>query len=246
MVVQPGDQGYTLYLCSDAGGGVSDASGPAGEADLERLAARLAMLASDDGEADNAGRAVGAMARRLGLTGGDLKRIFLAGAASTLGAAEHGRLEDEVSTLRRSLAQLDADAQHVAWERAELRVENGQLQVRLARLRARTRAWGLAGIGGALVVALVGVTVWIGQSRPTAAPRMIQQAAGFRRAAIVRPGGAMLFRAPERAGTPLASLPGGQLVQIRRLVWKDLFQWAEVEAPGGGIGYVLTTEIDLS
>ena len=40
------------------------------------------MLASEDGEADNAGRAVGAMARRIGLTGGDLKRIFLAGTAS--------------------------------------------------------------------------------------------------------------------------------------------------------------------
>jgi len=35
-------------------------------------------------------------------------------------------------------------------------------------------------------------------------------------------------------------------VQVRRLVWKDLFQWAEVEAPGGSVGYVLTTEIDLS
>ena len=62
----------------------------------------------------------------------------------------------------------------------------------------------------------------------------------------MRPGGALLFRQPERAGLPLAALPRGQHVQVRRLVWKSLFQWAEVEAPGGWTGYVLTTEIDLS
>jgi hypothetical protein len=48
--------------------------------DIERLASRVAMLASEDGEADNAGRAVGQMARRLGLSGGDLKAMFLDGA----------------------------------------------------------------------------------------------------------------------------------------------------------------------
>jgi hypothetical protein len=48
--------------------------------DVERLAARVAMLVSDDGEADNAGRAVGQLARRLGLSGGDLKAMLLAGA----------------------------------------------------------------------------------------------------------------------------------------------------------------------
>jgi hypothetical protein len=224
---------------------VNDASGPAGEADLERLAARLAMLASDDGEADNAGRAVGAMARRIGLTGGDLKRIFLAGAAVAPGGTEHGWLEADVSTLRQSLVSLEADKQRAAWERDVLRVENGRLQASLDGLRASAQAWGLAGIGVALVLLFVGVTAWIGQSRPAAAPRVAREAAGFRRA-IVRPGGALLFRAPERAGVPLIALPGGQRVQVRQLVWKDLFQWAEVEAPGGWIGYVLTTEIDLS
>ena len=43
--------------------------------DLERLANRMALLVSDDGEADNAGRAVGQLARRLGLSGGDLKAL---------------------------------------------------------------------------------------------------------------------------------------------------------------------------
>jgi hypothetical protein len=225
---------------------VNDASGPAGEADLERLAARLAMLASDDGEADNAGRAVGAMARRIGLTGGDLKRIFLAGAASVPGGAEHGRLEGEVSSLRQSLAVMDADAQRAAWERDVLRAENERLHASLAGLRATVRSWGLVGIGVALLLLAVGVAAWIGQSHPVAAPRVAQDAAGLRRAAIVRPGGALLFHEPDRAGAPLVSLRGGQLVQVRRLVWKDLFQWAEVEAPGGLVGYVLTTEIDLS
>lgn len=225
---------------------MSEPSEPAVEADLERLAARLAMLASEDGEADNAGRAVGAMARRIGLTGGDLKRIFLAGAASVPGGAEHGRLEGEVSTLRQNLALLDADAQRAAWERDVLRVENERLQASLDRLRATARSWGLAGMAVALVLLVVGFTAWVGQSPPAAAPRMAENAAGMRRAAVVRPGGALLFVTPERAGVPLTSLPGGALVRVRRLVWKDLFQWAEVEAPGGVVGYVLTTEIDLS
>src|ERR1035437_215475 len=154
-----------LDLRADAGGGVNDANGPVGEAEFERLASRLAMLASDDGEADNAGRAVGAMVRRIGLTGGDLKRIFLAGAADVAGGGEHERLEAEVSTLRNSLTQSDDDARRAAWERDALRVENGELQASLDRLRASARAWGLGGAALVLVLLAVGATGWIGQFR---------------------------------------------------------------------------------
>lgn len=225
---------------------MNDANGPVGEAEFERLASRLAMLASDDGEADNAGRAVGAMVRRIGLTGGDLKRIFLAGAADVAGGGEHERLEAEVSTLRNSLTQSDDDARRAAWERDALRVENGELRASLDRLRASARAWGLGGAALVLVLLAVGATGWIGQFRQAPAPRTAAVATGLLRAAVVRPGGASLFRAPERIGMPLAALPGGLRVQVRRLVWKELFQWAEVEAPGGWSGYVLTTELDLS
>ena len=218
---------------------MNEANKPAGVADLERLAARLAMLASDDGEADNAGRAVGALARRIGLTGGDLKRIFLAGAAGLEGGEAQNRLGAELSELRQNLSTLDV-------ERDALREENGRLKARLARLRANTRTCGLAGGGLALVVLVVGLVAWGSGPQPAATPPVAQQVEGVHRAAIVRAGGALLFRAPERAGMPLAALPAGERVQVRRLVWKELFQWAEVVAPGGWTGYVLTTDIDLS
>jgi hypothetical protein len=229
----------------DAGGGVNEANGPASPADLERLAARLAMLAAEDGEADNAGRAVGALARRLGLTGGDLKRIFLAGVPSALGG-EHDRLGAELGSLRRKLAELDADAQHAAWERDVLREENGSLKAGLERMRENVRTWGLAGAGVAVVLGFIGLIAWIGHPRPESPPPLAQEAVGSHRAAVVRVGGAQLYRAPERNGVPVMALPVGQRIEVRRLLWKDLFQWAEVEAPGGAVGYVLTTEIDLS
>lgn len=224
---------------------MNDANGPASDADLERLAACLALLASNSGEADNAGRAAGAMARRIGLSGGDLKRIFLAGSARPDGA-ERDLLETEASALRRSLIQRDADARHAAWERDVLRAENGQLRASLGRLQARARACGVAGAAAALLAVFAGAGAWIGQPRPATLSHMQQQAPGGHRAAIVRPGGALLFPQPERAGVPLLILSAGQRLQVRRLVWKSLFQWAEVEAPGGLTGYVLTTEIDLS
>ena len=202
------------------------------------------MLAAEDGEADNAGRAVGALARRIGLTGGDLKRIFLAGVPDALGGG-HDRLGDELIALRRNLAELDADAQHAVWERDVLREENGRLKASLERMRENVRTWGLASGGLAVVLGFIGLIAWIGHPRPEPAP-VVQEIAGAHRAAVVRAGGAQLYRAPERTGVPLMALPGGQRVTVRRLLWKDLFQWAEVETLGGLVGYVLTTDIDLS
>jgi hypothetical protein len=224
---------------------VTDAD-PPGHEDFERLAARLAMLASDNGEADNAGRAVGAMARRLGLTGGDLKRIFLAGAAGIAGGDERERLSAEVSTLRHSLLLLDADARRVVVERDLLRAENGRLQGRLDGLKGGLRVAGLGAVAVVVVLCVVGLSGWIGTPDASVAVPAPRAAPGALRSAVVRPGGALLFRGPERSGLPLAVLPGGLHIAVRRLVWKDLYQWAEVEAPGGWRGYVLTTEIDLS
>lgn len=213
------------------------------DAELERLASCLALLASDSGEADNAGRAVGVMARRIGLSGGDLKRIFLAGAALPSGNTERDRLEAEASALRHSLARLDAEARRTGGERDALRVENRRLQSSLNSLRASARVFGVV---GAVLLLAAGTAAWIGPSRPSAQPQPEPLAAGLRRAAVVRPGGAVLFPAPERAGRPLLVLAAGQRLWVRRLVWKSLFQWAEVEGPGGLTAYVLTTEIDLS
>ena len=225
---------------------MNDASRVEGDADLERLAACLALLASEGGEAENAGRAVGAMARRIGLSGGDLKRIFLAGAARPSGQAERDRLAQEASALRQALTLRDADARRALWERNVLRAENLRLQARLDRQRARTRGRAMAVAGVALMALFIGTTAWIGRSRPATTLQAARQGPGLQRAAVVRSGGALLFPEPDRAAMPLRVLFAGQRVQVHRLVWKSLFQWAEVEVPGGLTGYVLTTEIDLS
>ena len=224
---------------------MSDANHQAGSADLERLAARLGMLASEDGEADNAGRAVGAMARRIGLTGGDLKRIFLAGAGYLpLGPVERLRLEHEIATLQDSLALLEADARRATRERDALRAENASLRGRIELRRAARRGWALGGGFVAVVLAILAAGASTGElDRKPPAPAA---EAGASRGAMVRPGGAMLFGAPERVGPPVVVLSGGQRVQVRRLLWKALYQWAEVEMPDGRVGYVLTTELDLS
>lgn len=230
---------------------MDEANGPASEADLERLAARVAMLASDEGEADNAGRAVGMLARRIGLSGGDLKRIFLAGAATEGGpgrsAAELvGGLEHEVATLRQSVRLLDADARRAATERELLYAEIGALQTRLYRARTVARGWGVA--GGIAVAALLvtsGLLLHGGSPVPRRADPALAAAPPGSRGAVIRPAGAVLFREPDRGAGPLAIVPGGTRVHVRRLVWKALIQWVEIDVPGGGSGYVLTTEVDL-
>jgi hypothetical protein len=43
----------------------------------------------------------------------------------------------------------------------------------------------------------------------------------------------------------IASLTAGSSVVVHRLFWNMLLQWAEVEV-GSGIGFVVTTDIELS
>jgi hypothetical protein len=96
------------------------------------------------------------------------------------------------------------------------------------------------------VALLAGGIAWIGQAGSSVRPEQ-QAAAGplaSQRTGLVRPGGALLFSQPEQVG-PAVKLPGGERLAIRRLVWKSLFQWAEVATADGTRGYVLTTDIDL-
>ena len=115
--------------------------------DLERLASRMAMLVSEAGEADNAGRAVAALARRIGLSGGQLKAFFLAGATNSLrvpvrdrsqlsAAAQVDRLERELSALRHGLKLTEVQARNAQRERDALRTENGVLAEALDRARS--------------------------------------------------------------------------------------------------------------
>jgi hypothetical protein len=215
--------------------------------DVERLASRVAMLASEDGEADNAGRAVGQMARRLGLSGGDLKAMFLDGARQEAQGGARGqeveRLERELEELRRNLRGMEAAARVIQWERDELLTEKGELTVRLYRGRARRRAQRIALAVGAVVLLLVGgVVAWIGPDLSRARVASVDRpTTGI---AIVRSARARLLGAPKPDAHQLATMPPGTRLVVRRVLWNMMMQWAEVEM-GGLSGYVPTTDLEM-
>ena len=217
------------------------------EEEIERLANRLALLVSDGGEADNAGRAVGALARRLGLSGGQLKAIFMAGADSA--AAQNvrvRRLERETVRLRERLEAAEAGMLDLQRERDALRREAEELQAELfGRRRGRRLRW-VAGIGAAVVFAgaaafvAYGPKLHLGSERvaaPTGPPTW--------RTATVHDRPALLRREPDAASPAEAVLDPGTRLVVRRLLWRNLTQWVEVEHDGQ-TGYVLSTEVDLS
>lgn len=215
--------------------------------DIERLASRVAMLASDDGEADNAGRAVGQLARRLGLTGGDLKHMFLDGAkpgaeATRARGREVERLERELEEVRRNLRSVESAARVIQWERDELLTEKGELTVRLYRGRAQRRSRRIALGAGLVVLLLVGGTVAVlgpDLSRPHVS--MERPTSGI---AVVRSTHAKLLDAPNVAAPLVAAMPPGTRLVVRRVLWNMMMQWAEVEM-GGLSGYVPTTDLEM-
>lgn len=215
--------------------------------DIERLASRVAMLASADGEADNAGRAVAQLARRLGLSGGDLKHMFLDGARleaqGGLRDQEVLRLERALEEARRNLRSMEAAARVIQWERDELLTEKGELTVRLYRGRARRRAWRIALSAGAVLVLLVGGAVaWFGPD--LGRPQIVSVARPTTGIAIVRGARARLLEAPKTGAHQLATMPPGTRLVVRRVLWNMMTQWAEVEM-GGLSGYVPTTDLEI-
>jgi hypothetical protein len=213
------------------------------EEEIERLANRLAMLVSDGGEADNAGRAVGALARRLGLTGGQLKAIFMAGAESA--AAQNPqvrRLEREIVRLHEKLKEAEANALSAQREAESLRREADELQAALDQRRRGRWVRGLA--IAALVLMAAGGTAWVAYgpklylSEAPPAPPSYQSAVVHDRPAVLR-------RDPDPAAPALATLEPGTRLLVRRMLWRKLTQWVEVEHLGQ-TGYVLSTEVDLS
>jgi hypothetical protein len=229
------------------------------EEDLERLASRMAMLVSEAGEADNAGRAVAALARRLGLSGGQIKAYFLAGATDSLrserkrgssadAAAQIDRLERELSALRHGLKLTEVQARNAQRERDALRAENSTLIDSLDRARSAGQVRKF--VGGAAVAAAIlgGVVLYAGPAlRPVNPGGVAERPAGspFLRAGVVRGNGAAVLRAPEQGAALVTQLPPGARIQVRQVLWRSLVQWAEVDI-GGAPGYVLSTEIDLS
>ncbi len=150
--------------------------------DIERLASRLAMMASEEGEAANAGRAVAQLARRLGLSGGALKEMFLNGAMPSLvrppspPSAEIERLERELSILRKSVRLLEANYRDLESERDGLARELDAVRTRTASARSRSRI-GIV-LFGVLVLAIAGGAAvgWVvssgefDRSRPALSP----------------------------------------------------------------------------
>lgn len=226
--------------------------------DLERLASRMAMLVSEAGEADNAGRAVSALARRLGLTGGQIKAFFLAGASDSQritrprtapdAALQIDRLERELSALRHGLKLTEVQARNAQRERDALRAENSSLMDSLDR--ARSAAQVRKFMGGAAIAAFIlgGLVLYYAPTlHSTSLTGVNERPAGspFAHAGVVRGNGAAVLRAPEPDAPLITQLPAGARVQVRQMVWRALRQWAEVEI-GGVPGYVLSTEIDVS
>jgi hypothetical protein len=221
--------------------------------DIERLANRLALLASEGGEADNAGRAVGSLARRLGLSGGDLKAIFLAGARGTikvLPPTDTLQMARELATLRRQVKLLEGSARRAQEERDVLAAENNAMLVARYRRRSTRRTFGFVAVAGVFVVsAVVGLMALLGPDtvsgvradagRPTTVPGAAINSSG-----VVRGPRAAMYAGPDRTGLLVATLPQGTRVAVRRVLWNALTQWAEVDA-SGQIGYISTTEIEL-
>ncbi len=224
----------------------------ASEEEIARLANRLAMLVSDDGEADNAGRAVGALARRLGLSGGQLKAIFVAGAESAgvqtaqlaAQSSRIGALEAEVAALRESLRVTEATARGAMAERDALRREGADMAARLLR-RRRGR---LLSVLLVLLIAAAGAVGWRSQdwlrAQLAAAPPPPAATPGYREA-VVHDAAAVLRAAPEETAAAVVPLPAGTRLLVRRVFWHNLEQWVEVEFQGRD-GYVPSTSVDLS
>jgi hypothetical protein len=224
--------------------------------ELEGIANRLALLVSESGEADNAGRAVGALARRVGLSGGDLKAIFLAGAVAGArpseprnDSREMAAMSRQISALRHNLTLAEVGLRKAERERDGLRRENETLQAELARGRWASRITRIA--GGFLMICLAGGLIYVIASNGLRAPSPAisiaadGSASSPTRAAIVRAPGTRVYVNPNKLADVVALLPAGTRLAVKRLVVNVLLQWAEVDLGGGQDGYVVTTDIDM-
>ena len=196
------------------------------EDEAERLASRVALLASDSGEAEAAGRAVGQLAVRMGLTGGDLRDIVIRGVAQSSG---NQALEEAYKAMRR--------------ERDKLLLEGANLRQVLAKTRATAQMGRLLGILGLVAVIAGGAYVWIAGGAAPAGPSIDQPlAAGV--VGTVHVDSALVYARADRSAELLAALHQGDRVIVRRLVWNQLVQWAEIEV-GGQVGYVQAADLHL-
>jgi hypothetical protein len=221
--------------------------------EIERLANRLAMVVSDNGEGDNAGRAVGALARRLGLSGGQLKAIFLAGAESAGGhsaqmaeqAAQLEKLQSDIAAVREAQRRAEAAARSMQRERDALLHEVQHLQNALDGKRTARQVRLAMGLVALLAVVGAGWVAFYGPKLHIFTPEAQVASTPFYRSAVVRDSATVVHHDPDSASPPVATLTTGTHLVVKRVIWHNLRQWVEVEL-GGETGYVLSTDVELS
>ncbi len=223
---------------------------PVASDDIERLGSCLGLLVADGGEAENAARAARTIARRLGLSGGQLKQMFIAGAAvAPDGPVGVHDAADELAGLRRQLSATEIARVAARREVEFLDRQNASLRQGVDEAGASAKRWRVAAIAASLLFAAGFVVVALRPQFTAPRPqvsRPTQDTSPFGRAAVVRSGGATLYDAPDNAAPGRTPLPAGAHLIVRRLLWKTLQQWAEVEVElGGRTGYVVTTGIDM-
>ena len=164
-------------------------------------------------------------------------------------------MEREIAILRKGLRESETKLASVERERDalhrdvislhnSLRQMRSSSQSRLAIVAIVALAVGAAAIASFVMPANT-LQSLAGLSNSPPAPVAADAGTEIHRMAVVRAGRAVVFARPDRAAPVIATLPTGMPVVVRRLVWNMLMQWAEVEL-GSGVGYVLTTDIDLS
>ncbi len=194
--------------------------------EAERLASRVALLASDSGEAEAAGRAVGQLAVRMGLTGGDLRAIFMRGVTESQG---NPALEDAYKAMRR--------------DRDRLLIEGAHLRQQLTKARAMAQLGRLLGILGLIAAVAGGAYAWLGGSQQPS-PESVTRALAAGVVGLVHSDAALVYARPDRGAALLAALHRGDRVIVRRLIWNRLVQWAEIQV-GGQTGYVQAAALHL-
>ncbi len=202
------------------------------------------MLASPDGEADNAGRAVGQLAKRLGLSGGDLKEMFLAGAGQPAGKAAD---RADIAVLKREIAELESALRSAVIERDAARGELTTMRLGTYRQKAEKR--GQLALLLALVPIAVLAVIAVAMYGPDlsitrSVPDVRAGAAATPGSAVVRSRATLLYRDPDRMSPVVSALNAGTGLVVKRLVWNLMSQWAEVET-GTQKGYVAVTDVEL-
>ncbi len=221
--------------------------------DIDGLANRLALLAADNGEAENAGRAVGVLARKLGLTGGQLKAMFLEGARNGGGTAKAATmtarlaaLETEAEALRDTLRKQEHAQRALQRDRDALFDEVEALNNALSRRRAARRTrWGAVALAGLVVLSVV----WLASVGPRLhlGGERVEMVNGVPvyHVAVVHDRAVALRRQPDPAAEALATVAIGTKLTVHKTLWHGFQQWVEVEL-NGQTGYVLSADVDLS